>query len=675
MATATVSYKAELKDLRAQLAKVTGVTRAEARKMVKDLDRSMKKVEKSQKRAAKAAKVNWAQTAMGLQSVGQMALRAGRAIVDFGQHVADLNNQLTDASTRTGLTVNQLAGLKLAAEGSGVAFTTIERGLNRLPQAMNEASRGSGTAAAAFEKMGVDVRDASTGGLRDAADVLPEIFAGLNKLPDPASKSAAAMDIFGAKAGGALVQSGAIENLESFVALADQFGIQTGPQATRSAADFQRQMATMSLVADGELQRVLNMFGGSGGLADVIQLSTTAIIVMGSVFAEVFGELNRQIQSVIGPMTEVALKVIEGDLGGALKAVERNAAEFGSGFANLAPGVLQVRIATAALEGYELGVGRAHNEAALLNDTLKETARVSGTLGGVTVAGKGKAGAVDPQKAIDAMTASRVKAAGIVSGLTEHRLTEIARLNAAESKAIAEIADLEGGTLAQMFAVEEEFARRRIDLQNEVAKNAQAKAEETAAYALSISQAYSGAASDIAGATSSALITIANSTAEGNERAARTAFALAKAVGIAQVGIDTAAAVSRVNATWAAAPPVALALSIAAVAVGAAQAGAIAAQQPSFHSGGPLDMAPDEMNVTARRGEFVMNPQGRAALGDQTLERANAGMGGGSQNVIAVSVYKHTRQVDRWKRDGLDAGDPIARAITAGRLVGHRSNR
>ena len=81
------------------------------------------------------------------------------------------------------------------------------------------------------------------------------------------------------------------------------------------------------------------------------------------------------------------------------------------------------------------------------------------------------------------------------------------------------------------------------------------------------------------------------------------------------------------------------------------------------------------MNVTARRGEFMLNPQGRAALGDQTLERANAGMGGGSQNVIAVSVYKHTRQVDRWKRDGLDAGDPIARAITAGRLVGHRSNR
>ena len=674
MATATVSYKAELKDLRAQLAKVTGVTRAEARKMVKDLDRSMKKVEKSQKRAAKAAKVNWAQTATGLQSVGQMALRAGRAIVDFGQHVADLNNQLTDASTRTGLTVNQLAGLKLAAEGSGVAFTTIERGLNRLPQVMNEASRGSGTAALAFKDMGVKVTDANDD-LKDASVLLPEIFAGLQSLSTPAAKSAAAMDIFGAKAGGALVQSGAIENLESFVALADQFGIQTGPQATRSAADFQRQMATMSLVADGELQRVLNMFGGSGGLADVIQLSTTAIIVMGSVFAEVFGELNRQIQSVIGPMTEVALKVIEGDLGGALKAIERNAAEFGSGFANLAPGVLQVRIATAALEGYELGVGRAHNEAALLNDTLKETARVSGTLGGVTVAGKGKARAVDPQKAIDAMTASRVKAAGIVSGLTEHRLSEIARLNAAESEAIAELAELEGGTLAQMFAVEEEFARRRIDLQNEVAENAQAKANEAAAYALSISQAYSGAASDIAGATSSALITIANSTAKNNKKQARIAFGLAKAAGLAQVAIDTHSAISGINAKWAKVPPVAIALSIAAAAVGAAQAGAIAAQQPSFHSGGPLDMAPDEMNVTARRGEFVMNPQGRAALGDQTLERANAGMGGGGQNVIAVSVYKHTRQVDRWKRDGLDAGDPIARAITAGRLVGHRSNR
>jgi pyrrolidone-carboxylate peptidase len=97
--------------------------------------------------------------------------------------MADLNNQLTDTATRTGLTIEQVAGLKLAAEGSGVQFASLEKQLNQLPKVMLEVSNGGGRAAAAFERMGIDVRDAATGGLRPASEVLPEVFEGLNRLP------------------------------------------------------------------------------------------------------------------------------------------------------------------------------------------------------------------------------------------------------------------------------------------------------------------------------------------------------------------------------------------------------------------------------------------------------------------------------------------------------------
>ena len=157
------------------------------------------------------------------------------------------------------------------------------------------------------------------------------------------------------------------------------------------------------------------------------------------------------------------------------------------------------------------------------------------------------------------------------------------------------------------------------------------------------------------------------------KKAARAAFEAQKIAAMATAAINTALAVSQAlgSAPW----PYNLIPAGFALAAGIAEEAAIASTQPSFHKGGPLDLAPDEMSITARRNEYMVNPTGRTMLGDDALSKANAGMaptsGGGS--VVAVSVYKHTRQVDRWKTDGLLAGDPIAKAINAGRLVGHRA--
>lgn len=159
------------------------------------------------------------------------------------------------------------------------------------------------------------------------------------------------------------------------------------------------------------------------------------------------------------------------------------------------------------------------------------------------------------------------------------------------------------------------------------------------------------------------------------KKAARAAFEAQKIAAMATAAINTALAVSQAlgSAPW----PYNLIPAGFALAAGIAEEVAIASTQPAFHSGGPLDLAPDEMSITARRGEYMVNPAGRAILGDDTLRAANAGKntgtGGGGGNVYAVSVYKHTRQVDRWKTDGLLAGDPISKAIQAGKLVGHRT--
>ena len=96
----------------------------------------------------------------------------------------------------------------------------------------------------------------------------------------------------------------------------------------------------------------------------------------------------------------------------------------------------------------------------------------------------------------------------------------------------------------------------------------------------------------------------------------------------------------------------------------------IAAQQPAFHSGGAVDLAPDEGLRRLRDREFVANPTGRSVLGDRALERANAGIAPDTGGAVVVQVYKHSRQVDRYEADRLAAGSPVARALLQGRKPG-----
>jgi hypothetical protein len=92
---------------------------------------------------------------------------AGVAIIAFGQKVADLANEMADASTKTGLATSTLQGLKLAAEGSGLSFSNLENGLIRFQSSITSAMSGTGAASDAFKTLGIDLFN-SQGELKDA---------------------------------------------------------------------------------------------------------------------------------------------------------------------------------------------------------------------------------------------------------------------------------------------------------------------------------------------------------------------------------------------------------------------------------------------------------------------------------------------------------------------------
>ena len=131
----------------------------------------------------------------------------------------------------------------------------------------------------------------------------------------------------------------------------------------------------------------------------------------------------------------------------------------------------------------------------------------------------------------------------------------------------------------------------------------------------------------------------------------------------------TATALATINALSMPPAPNFVAAGLAA-AGGAIQVATIAAARPSFHSGGMADFAPDEASAIVRRGEAVLSPAGRAAIGDDAIRAANGGMGGG-QTIVVQQVYRH-RVFDSFVRDNLRTRGPLSQALGSGNRAGQR---
>lgn len=264
-----------------ELAKVPGMTdKAAARaaiQMEKRLNRAQSQAAKEAKKAAMASAKRWESSFKSIQLTLDVTsvMNAVGAVGSLGQQVADMRNQLVDAETRTGIYARTLAGLKLAAEGSGQQFAALESGLNQFPKRLSDVARGTGEARVAFEALGVEAKDAN-GDLRSSDEVFRELVKKIQAVENPTERAALAVAAFG-ESGGKVVQALGTTELESFVDQAERFGVDVGPAAQQSAANWQRSMAELNLVFEqskAELADTLN----AGQMIDNV--------VLGFVFAK-----------------------------------------------------------------------------------------------------------------------------------------------------------------------------------------------------------------------------------------------------------------------------------------------------------------------------------------------------------------------------------------------------
>jgi hypothetical protein len=311
----SINYSASTQDLEKALKKIPGITDEQAKKAAGELDKSFKKMEGDAERTSKSVSTKMKKVGKSMAAVAAGAAAAATAAVAFGQKVADLTNELVDASTKTGIAVDTLAGLRLAAEGSGLGFASLEGGLIKFQSSMLDASRGSKDLSDTFKRLGVDVKD-SNGQLRDADSVFNDAVSSLGQMENATERNALAMKIFGRQSGPALIQSGALDNLESMTQLATEFGISVETGAVGAMGQFQREMAAFGLVADGVMQRLIESIAGKNSLNQGISGATQAMIYLGSITGDIIALMGQGFESTFA-LVAAGSMAMSGDFEGA----------------------------------------------------------------------------------------------------------------------------------------------------------------------------------------------------------------------------------------------------------------------------------------------------------------------------------------------------------------------
>lgn len=719
--TISIQYRAEVQNLVNGLQKVGKVSEREAQKLVNDLDRAYTKAsreaEKSaakQERALKKVGTTAKGVGKGIQaSFSNISLAAGAAaiaIVSFAQHIADMSNQLVDASTKTGVSVETLNGLRLAANGAGVSFEELEVGLVKLPQLMQESADGSKAAQKAFEALGVQTTETVDGfeQLRSADDVLKDVFHSLQQITSAEEKAARAADIFGRTAGPKFVQSGAIDNLEEFVSLANEFGVASGPKMQQQMADFQRNAANAMMVLQGELLRTLDvLMGGEGGAGSGINKAiagiTEGFVFMGSVAQNVIGGLNLHFQRLAFQIAPIA-QMLAGEGSLAMKAAGSIAISKSLADSQVLKEIeheLEGEIGQRFTSPIEFAMQRLEQFRAMAGATSgggDPRRRGAGTGETPTEATKGQAKAVDEvaeamkmveeienrtlaallknrdarlkqltgeerilafrdvalqkvheeKMALDASVQTQIDKLKAMEQ-TQEVLDAIAELEFVHEEEMARLKDERKNIIKEAFDEQQalilETAELEIEKSGEVTENQLENDKRLKKSAREVFREYTkGFGMVVDGLNVAADLIDQNSIK--NRQNAELVFNIRKAAAIAEIAIATAQNVVEVFPN-----PF---LMAGATALGIAQGALVASEQPKFHMGGMIGgggtLAPDETMVTAKRGEAILSTAAVNRIGEDGVRSLETG-GGITPKIIVMNPFKH---YDRFIR-GRDA--------------------
>ncbi len=182
---------AELGGVIGRLAVHLGLETAAFEKGTRRATKEMSGFEKNMTRVSGAVKTAF---------VGMLGAFAVDQLVTAAKDALDYAGSLGEVAKQLGVSTDALQSFRYIASQVGVEQDEMDKGLAKLTRTIGEAVTGSGKAADLFDRLGISVRD-STGQVKSAEAILPEIANAYNRLGSEAEKSALSAEVFGAKLG------------------------------------------------------------------------------------------------------------------------------------------------------------------------------------------------------------------------------------------------------------------------------------------------------------------------------------------------------------------------------------------------------------------------------------------------------------------------------------------
>tara|TARA_R110000824_G_scaffold176239_1_gene355116 strand:+ start:8394 stop:10394 length:2001 start_codon:yes stop_codon:yes gene_type:complete len=661
-AVTELTVKANIAELRKELGKIPGITATEAKAMAGQLVRESKKAGKAAEKAAKKSKKAWGgnTTAIGkaahkMKGFGTAAKAAAAPIALIGagliatsaaafklaQASSEMIDELINGAALAGLSIQDYTALGAALNATGSSSEKLAPAMGKMIDAMQKAREGSVEGVRAFGNLGVEVLD-SAGNLRDAGEVAREVAAGLAGLSSKTDRSAAAQAVFGkrnAEVGLKLAES--IPLLDEFSKTADKM---ITDEALAASADFDESMARLKLNAQA------------------------ATVTLGT-------QLTPAITGVMDAMSQVGPDIIKD-----LKPVIEMSIAIGKSFV-LSAAVLYDLAEVAVAAGRIMTdsfLAPLRNTYAITQQIAKLSGKILPDLEflNVTPENSGLTAMRDKLAEINTEQNIASKLAAVLWPDTAEGVAEVdkelaplprrlALIETAAKKATSAIKDNTDALIKQWQGAKaygDEIRQMVID-------DAQADLESHAAFVDNVLSHTANAAGEISSIAGEFSQRLADEGTEAAKEQARAAFAISKAAAMSQIVISTAIAAMNIQEKFAAAPPVAAALTAVLMGTSAANMALVASEQPSFHRGGMI--SPDEVSITAQKGEAVLSRSGVAAAGGESgVNSLNSGAAGGGGVMIINQVYRH-RVFDRVVSDSIRrTNSPLNKALNAGRRVG-----